>query len=156
MPTASTSTVPELGRGVVAIGPDRLEFEVRTCTVEPAADDRPSSHRVFLMEGDGTVDDEQFAVQAVRYEASGAEEASLTVTETVRITIGTGEAIEGVEAERSGVGDRWLDVRDAGADRPLLVNDGDVVRAEGTFGPDGSSAGEASVLSGRLVARCPA
>jgi hypothetical protein len=155
-PTASTSTVPAVGTGVVVVGPDRLDFEVRACTDEPAADDRPQAHRVFLMDGDGTIDGQPFAVETTRYESTGPGSEALTITETIRITTGTGEAIEGVEAERSGIGGDWLDLRDPEADGALVVQEGDVVRAVGTFGPDGSTEGEPNVVAGRMVARCPA
>jgi hypothetical protein len=155
LPTASTSTVPAAGDGMAVIGPDRLAFTVRSCTDEPAADDRPQAHRVFLMEGGGTVDGTPFAVQAVRLTASGAGVERLTVTETVRITIGSGGAAKGIEAERSGVDPDWFDARDRTADRALLTNEGDVVRASGTFGPEGSTVGEPNVTAGTMVAHCP-
>jgi hypothetical protein len=139
----------------VVIGPDRLDFEVRGCTAAPGENDRPQAHRVFLLDGDGTIDGQPFAVETVRFESSGPGAEGLTITETVRVTTGTGDAVEGVEAERSGVGGNWVDIRDTGADGPLVVQEGDVVRAVGTFGPDGSTEGEPNVLEGRLVARCP-
>ena len=154
-PTASTSTVPEAGRGSLVIGPDRLEFEVRTCTDEPAADDRPQAHRVFLMEGEGTVDGAPFAVQAVRFEASGPGVQVFTVTETVQVTTGTPDDLRGIEAERSNVGDDWFDARDPDADGPLIEDRDDLVRAAGTFGPEGSTTGEPDVVEGRLIAHCP-
>lgn len=156
LPTASTSTVPAVGRGVVVVGPDRLDFEVRGCTDEPEANDRPQAHRVFLMTGDGIVDDRPFTVETVRFESIGDGSDARTVTETVRITTGTGDAVVGIEAERTGIEGTWLDLRDPEADGALIVEEGDVVRAAGTFGPDGSAGGEANVLEGRLVARCPA
>jgi hypothetical protein len=156
LPTASTSTVPAVGRGVVVVGPDRLDFEVRGCTGEPAPNDRPQAHRVFQMDGDGTIDGQPFTVETVRIESIGDGTDRLTVTETVRITTGAGEAVEGIEAERTGIEGTWLDLRDPEADRALIVQEDDVVRAAGTFGPDGSVGGEANVLAGRMVARCPA
>ena len=140
---------------MVVVGPDRLDFDVRGCTDEPGVDDRPQAHRVFLMDGDGTIGGRPFTVETVRFESIGDGSDALAVTETVRITTGTGDAVVGIEAERTGIAGTWLDLRDPGATGALIVQDDDVVRAEGTFGPDGSAEGEPNVLAGRLVARCP-
>jgi len=155
LPTASTSTVPAAGKGIVVVGPDRLEFEVRGCTDEPGPDDRPEAHRLFLMDGDGTVDGQPFVVETARFESVGDGSDAPRLTETVRITTGAGDAVQGVKAERSGVDGTWLDLRDPAAEGALIVQEGDVVRAVGTFGPDGSTVGEPNVVAGRLVARCP-
>lgn len=151
----TSATLPSVrpGQGVVVLSGDSQRFTVNSCVDGPAVGDTPEATQQFRMGGsgnDGTVD---FAVTATRY--SSTTGAGTTLTETVSVTSGRGEAELGIEARRTSLNGRWLDLKQPGAATPLLARRGKLVTVTGRFGPAGSRAGDKGIVAGQLVARCP-
>jgi hypothetical protein len=69
-----------------------------------------------------------------------------------RVTI----VVDGVvtEANRAEVNGRFIDLFAEGALTPLISVDGEVVTAEGVFGPPAARPGDPNLVEGSLVLRC--
>ena len=147
--TAPPATLPssvEPGTGVLVVGASSVTVGITLCTFTPETDASTGITTNVLVTGDdgkgGTLSISQ------RQTAGGG---GTTTTETVTYSRGGST----VESSRIAINGTYHDLRDGSAHGPLLVVEGDVVRASGTFGSPGSAAGDPSLATGAVLARCP-
>jgi len=154
--TASTTTFPTVaaGRGVLRLGDDLERFTVTSCVDGPAADDTPEATQRFRLTGRGTAGTLAFTISVTRY-SSNTGVGGTTLTETAALTSGTGDDAVGLEAKRTSIAGRWLDLNDRAAATALISRSGPTVEVVARFGPEGSKVGDEGIVAGHLRARCP-
>jgi hypothetical protein len=150
VPTAPVPSLPsqvDPGTGAILIGGALTRFGVTECSFTPATDEHTGVVTNIFASGD---DGKGGVVSIAQRQTSSA--AGTTVTETVQLTEG-GTTLEAV---RFAVAGTYRDLREPTASGSLLiVNTTErVVSASGTFGPPGSVAGTAGLVTGRVIARC--
>jgi len=155
-PSTTTTTFPALegGEGALLLGGSLYRFTVGRCTDGSAPGDTPQARQQFRLTGAGQVGTLPFTIAVTRY-TSDTGVGGTTVTETALVTTGSGDARRGVEAKRTRVGGRWIDLAQPNADRPLIERVGATVAVGARFGPEGARVGDPDIVIGRLRARCP-
>ncbi len=154
-PTAD-STRPQVtaGHGTLVLGGELEDFRVTSCADAPGAGDSPQATRQFLLVGSGEAGSLPFTVTVTRFVSDGAA-ATPTYTETATVATGSGDQLSGIEAKRSSVAGKWLDLNDPAATTALINRSGSLVTIDAKFGPEGSRAGDPDITTGVLTARCP-
>lgn len=142
-------TVPDdvdPGVGHLVLDGERTLLQVRSCALEPTTDPATGVTTELAIDADDGV---SVAVSVTRSTFTGDLP---TTTDEVLVARDGALAFEAERADRSGT---ILDVRAPGALSPLLEVDGTRVSAAGIFGPTGSRDGDAGLVEGSLVLRCP-
>jgi hypothetical protein len=155
LPAVTTTTLPieAAGHGTVILGGQVEPFTVSSCVDGPSPTTTPDATEQFRLSGAGQVGTFSFTVSVTRYESdSGA--GTTTFTETAAVADRSGSS--DIEARRTSINGTWLDLNDPTAKTPLITHSGSLVTVEAKFGPQDSRAGDAGIVSGILVARCPA
>jgi hypothetical protein len=153
---APVPTIPgdaEPGTGWLSLEGDAIELQVTTCAGEDPAPADPTAQRLYELVSTATVDGDEVTVTASEIRTDSGD--AVTTTQTIAVTSGEGEARVGLEAKRSLLDDRWVDLNDPSATDPLLERGGDLVHATASFGPQGSRAGDPRIVPGAFIARCP-
>jgi hypothetical protein len=156
-PAPTTDTTPaslpddvEAGTGMLLLDGERTVLTVRTCALEPVTDAATGVVTDLAVDADDGI---SLAVSITRSTTPGAVP---TVTDVVTLAEQSDPASPDVlEAERAETGGRYLDLLTEGAITPLLSVDGELITAEGTFGPLGARPGAEGVVEGSLIVRCP-
>jgi hypothetical protein len=133
------------GEGVLVLDGRASALDVRACALTPTVDPTTQVSTDLAIDAD---DGLGVAVSLTRSTAPGD-----VPTVSDRVTV----VADGVvtEANRAEVGGRFIDLLAEGALTPLITIDGEVVSAEGVFGPPGARPGDASAVEGSLLLRCP-
>jgi hypothetical protein len=160
--TSTTGAPPEVtvprtvdpGTAWFSLDQDPIELEVTGCTSTDPASTEPVALKVYELVATATIDGDEVTVTATEFRSDSGD--ATTVSQTVTVSSGEGEAAVGVEARRSLLDDRWLDLNDPSVDEALFERRGDQLRVEAKFGPQGSRKGDPGIADGALVARCPA
>ena len=152
--TAASAGPVAAGKGSVNLGGSEQPFTVTGCVDGPGEGDTPEATQQFRLTGttDGTP---EFTVTITRY-TSDSGNGVTTVTETATIGQGAGEAAVGIEAKRTSIDGKWLDLKDPSVQSALLTRRGTLVVVDGLFGPEGSQKGDSDIVAGTIRARCPA
>lgn len=146
---AGPVTVPDdaaAGTGHLVLDGERTLLQVRSCALQPTTDDATGVTTELAIDADDGV---SVAVSVTRSTFAGDLP---TTTDEVLVARDGVLALEAERADRSGT---ILDVRAPTALTRLLEVDGSLVAAEGVFGPTGSRDGDAGLVEGSLVLRCP-
>jgi hypothetical protein len=149
--TAPPATLPSSvapGTGVLVIGPLSVTVGITLCNLTPETDAATGVTTNLLVTGD----DGQGGTLTISQRQTTTAGAATTITERVSYTRGD-NTLESTRIELNG---SYHDLRDPTATGALLVVDGDRVQASGTFGSPGTTAGDASLATGAVLARCPA
>jgi hypothetical protein len=136
----------EAGTGHLVLDGERTLLQVRSCALEPTTDGATGVTTELAIDADDGV---SVAVSVTRSTFAGDLP---TTTDEVLVARDGVLALEAERADRSGT---ILDVRAPTALTRLLEVDGGLVAAEGVFGPTGSRDGDAGLVEGSLVLRCP-
>jgi hypothetical protein len=155
-PSTTTTTLPpatlppsvDPGHGALAVGPTLVRVGITVCNLTPTTDAATGVRTDVLVSGD---DGKGGSLSISQRETSGAN-ATQTVTETITYTSGGNT----LESSRIQIGGAYHDLRDPAATGPLFTVNGDTVRGTGLFGGPGSGPGDPTLVSGSLLARCPA
>jgi hypothetical protein len=141
------------GQAWIRLGTDIVSLEVGSCSIQGSQMTQATAQLDYELVATGTVDGDDLTVTAdqVRSDSGDAK----AVTQTVTITAPKGSGLVGLQAKRSRVGDRWLDLNDRAATGPLLERHGRQVEVDARFGPQGSKAGDAGIVDGAFIAECP-
>jgi hypothetical protein len=132
------------GEGALVLDGRAYALDIRVCTLAPAVDPTTQISTELAIDAD---DELGVAVSLTRSVAPGD-----VPTVSDRVTI----VVDGVvaEANRAEVNGRFIDLFAEGALTPLISVDGEVVTAEGVFGPPGARPGDPGLVEGSLVLRC--
>lgn len=154
-PTTAAASAPatlpdevDPGRGALVLGGERAVLTVTACTLEASTDESTGVTTEVLA---GAEDGTGRVIDVIR--SSFAADLP-TVTDTVRITDQDGSVVEASRADRDGL---LIDLRVANPVGRLLEVDVEAgtIRAEGVFGPVGTTVGEPGNVDGELLLRCP-
>ena len=152
-PPTSAEPVPatlpddvEVGAGRLVLDGRAYALQVRSCSLQPVTD--PATG----VTTDLSIDADDGLGVSVSVTRSTVEGDLRTITDTISVADPDGGLTESQRIDRSGT---YLDLRADGAIQPLLEIDGELVSAEGVFGPVGSVAGDPGLVEGGVVLRCP-
>ena len=141
------------GSAWVSLEQDPIELEVTGCSAEDPTSTDPTAQKVYELVATGTVDGDEVTVTANEFRTDSGD--ATTVSQTVTISSGEGDAAVGVEARRSFFDEHWLDLNEPDVDEALFERQGDQLTVEAKFGPQGSRKGDPGIMDGAVVARCP-
>ena len=147
-PTDVAATLPptvEAGRGAIVLDGELGILEVSACSFDRVTD--PATG--VTTELTATAHDPTGRIVDVVRSSFDADVPTVTDTITVSDAEGT------VEASRAETNGRQIDLRIENPVGSLLEVDGDVIRAEGVFGPVGGRPGDPANVDGELLLRCP-
>ena len=156
-PAPTTATTPaslpddvDAGTGMLLLDGERTLLTVRECALTPVTDPATGVVTELAVDADDGI---SLAVSITRSSTPGDVP---TVTDVITLADQTDpDAPEVTEAERAETGGRYIDLLTEGAISPLLTVDGELITADGTFGPLGARPGAEGVVEGSLIVRCP-
>lgn len=132
----------------MVLGGSAAVLDVTACQLEPSTDPATGvTTGLVVVAEDGT----GLTVDVFR---SSFDADVLSVTDTIRVVDEEGTVLESSRVDRDGL---QIDLRldnPVGALLEVDVENG-VIRAEGVFGPEGGTAGDAANVDGELLLRCP-
>jgi hypothetical protein len=142
-------TIPDevdAGIGYLVLDGEPTLLFVRACALEPVLDPATGVTTDLAID----LDDE--IARAVSLTRSSFDADLPTTSDEILVADDDVITLDSTRIDRSGT---VLDLRAPGALEPLIEVDGDVVRASGVFGPPGSQEGDAGLVEGSLLLRCP-
>jgi len=145
-PPAKLPASVDPGTGVLVVGAESVSVGITLCNLTPETDPATGVTTNVLVTGD---DGEGGTLTISQRQTAGGAGAT-TITETVSYARGGST----VEASRIKINGAYHDLRDPSVSGALLEVNGNEVRASGTFGSPGSVAGDPSLASGAVLARC--
>lgn len=142
-------TLPEdadPGIGYLVLDGEPTLLFVRTCEMEPVLDPATGVTTELVVDLDDQIS------RAVSLTRSSIGGDLPTTTDEVLVADDDVITLDASRADRSGT---LLDLRAPGALEPLFEIEGTLVRATGVFGPPSSRAGDAGLVEGSILLRCP-
>ena len=134
------------GIGYLVLDGEPTLLFVRTCELEPVLDPATGVTTELLVDLDDQI------ARAVSLTRSSFDADLPTTNDEILVADDDVITLDSTRADRSGT---MLDLRAPGSLQPLFEVDGAVVSASGVFGPPASQDGDAGLLEGSLILRCP-